>query len=91
MLVKEAGEEAAGCIMSTLTEPAVQAIENVAADLAVQAAANAVGPRNGIDTGQLFAVGVTGGRPRCPAVSAPWSEALRDHERHVGGRLAPPS
>lgn len=59
-LVKEAGEEAAGCIMSTLTEPAVQAIENVAADLAVQAAANAVGLQNGIDTGQAVHAGKEG-------------------------------
>ncbi|MEU9331840.1 DUF6531 domain-containing protein [Streptomyces sp. NPDC048290] len=59
-LIKEAGEEAVGYIMAALTEPAVSAIENVAADLAVQIGANALGLQNGIDTGQAVRAGQDG-------------------------------
>lgn len=60
-LIKEAGEEAVGLILSALAEPATTAIANFAADLAdVQTGANAMGRQNGIDAGQAAQAGKDG-------------------------------
>ncbi|WP_051856618.1 DUF6531 domain-containing protein [Streptomyces sp. NRRL S-1868] len=59
-LIKEAGEEAVGLILSALAEPATTAIADIAADLAVQAGANAMGLQKGIDTGQAVQAGKDG-------------------------------
>ncbi|MFD3534628.1 DUF6531 domain-containing protein [Streptomyces sp. NPDC058664] len=66
-------EEAVGHIVGVMTEPAVAALENMAADLVVQIGMDALGVQNGVDPGQtqqagkdglnLASVGGGGGRP----------------------------
>ena len=51
-ILKEMAEAAVSEIVATLTEPAVAAIENVVADLAIQTAMNVTGLQDGYDTGQ---------------------------------------
>ncbi len=51
-ILKEMAEAAVAEIVATLTEPAVAALENVAADLAIQTALNVTGVQGGYDAGQ---------------------------------------
>ncbi len=51
-ILKEMADAAVAEIVATLTEPAVAALENVVADLAIQTALNATGVQDGYDTGQ---------------------------------------
>ncbi|KIF76088.1 hypothetical protein QR77_23805 [Streptomyces sp. 150FB] len=59
-LIKEAAEEAVGYVVSAMTEPAVSALENLAADLVVQVAADAAGLQDGVDLGQAKKAGTDG-------------------------------
>ncbi|MFD7500487.1 DUF6531 domain-containing protein [Streptomyces sp. NPDC059850] len=59
-LVKECMEEAVGYIVAALTEPAVAALENLAADLVVQVGATAMGLQDGVDVGQAQQAGKDG-------------------------------
>ncbi|MQY16343.1 hypothetical protein SRB5_65410 [Streptomyces sp. RB5] len=51
-LIKEAAQAAVEYILSALAEPAVAALEGMAADLVIQVAANALDLQDGIDAGQ---------------------------------------
>ncbi|MGA5873955.1 RHS repeat-associated core domain-containing protein [Streptomyces cinereoruber] len=59
-ILKEMAEAAVAEIVATLTEPAVAAIENIVADLAIQTALNAAGVQNGYDTDQTVQAGKDG-------------------------------
>ncbi|MFE7624389.1 RHS repeat-associated core domain-containing protein [Streptomyces sp. NPDC057509] len=52
-VIKECLEEVVSYIVSALTEPAVAALENMAADLAVQLGANVLGLQDGVDMSQV--------------------------------------
>ncbi|WP_424920718.1 hypothetical protein [Streptomyces sp. wa13] len=56
-ILKEMAEAAVSEIVATLTEPAVAAIENIVADLAVQTALNVAGVQEGYDRGQTAQAG----------------------------------
>jgi RHS repeat-associated protein len=72
-ILKEMADAAVAEVVAILTEPAVAALENVAADLAVQTALNVAGVQDGYDTSQtgqaakeglrLASTGVAGGGP----------------------------
>ncbi|WTT07466.1 hypothetical protein OHB11_06725 [Streptomyces zaomyceticus] len=53
-------EEAVGHIVGVMTEPAVSALENMAADLVVQLGADALGLQDGVDLGQTRQAGKDG-------------------------------
>ncbi|MER5312847.1 RHS repeat-associated core domain-containing protein [Streptomyces sp. NPDC002773] len=53
-------EEAVGHIVGVMTEPAVAALENMAADLVVQIGMDALGVQNGVDLGQTREAGKDG-------------------------------
>ncbi|GGQ01984.1 RHS repeat-associated core domain-containing protein [Streptomyces roseolilacinus] len=59
-ILKEMADAAVAEIVATLTEPAVAALENVAADLAIQTALNMTGVQNGYNTGQTAQAGKEG-------------------------------
>ncbi|MFC8827386.1 hypothetical protein ACFT9I_18815 [Streptomyces sp. NPDC057137] len=59
-ILKEMAEAAVAEIVARLTEPAVAAIENIVADLAIQTAFNVAGVQDGIDTGQAAQAGKDG-------------------------------
>ncbi|RNF87767.1 DUF6531 domain-containing protein [Streptomyces botrytidirepellens] len=59
-LIKECAEEAVGYIVAALTEPAVAALENLAADLVVQVGSTAMGLQDGVDLGQAQQAGKEG-------------------------------
>ncbi|MFF4105679.1 DUF6531 domain-containing protein [Streptomyces sp. NPDC001903] len=59
-LIKECVEEAVGYIVSALTEPAVAALEGMAADLVVQLGSMALGFQDGVDLGQTGKAGKDG-------------------------------
>lgn len=59
-LIKEGAEEAVGYVVSALTEPAVAALENLAADLVVQLGATAMGLQDGVDLDQAKKAGADG-------------------------------
>ncbi|MFD9873294.1 WXG100-like domain-containing protein [[Kitasatospora] papulosa] len=59
-VIKECMEEVVGYIVSAMTEPAVAALENMAADLVVQIGANAMGLQNGVDMNQVGQSGKEG-------------------------------
>ncbi|MFJ5099837.1 RHS repeat-associated core domain-containing protein [Streptomyces sp. NPDC088554] len=61
-LIKECMEEAVGYLVAALTEPAVAALENMAAELVIQLGANALGVRDGVDLGQVGQSGKEGFR-----------------------------
>ncbi|CAO0830776.1 ESX-1 secretion-associated protein EspA/EspE-like domain-containing protein OS=Streptomyces microflavus OX=1919 GN=Smic_36540 PE=4 SV=1 [Streptomyces microflavus] len=76
-VIKECLEEVVGYIVSALTEPAVAALENMAADLAVQIGANMLGLQNGVDMNQVgqsgregFNEGVAGAKESLQLASA---------------------
>lgn len=59
-VIKECMEEVVAYIVSAMTEPAVAALENMAADLAVQAGATALGLQDGVDVNQVGQAGKDG-------------------------------
>ncbi|MFD7705464.1 RHS repeat-associated core domain-containing protein [Streptomyces caelestis] len=59
-ILKEMAEEAVAEIVATLTQPAVAAIENVVADLAIQTTLNIAGVQDGYNTGQTMQAGKDG-------------------------------
>ncbi|WP_432111779.1 YwqJ-related putative deaminase [Streptomyces sp. YPW6] len=59
-ILKEMAEAAVAEIVATLTEPAVAAIEDVVADLAIQAALNVAGAQDGVDVDQAVRAGAGG-------------------------------
>ncbi|RNF84678.1 RHS repeat-associated core domain-containing protein [Streptomyces botrytidirepellens] len=59
-LIKECGEEAVGYVTAALTEPAVAALEGMAADLVVQVGASALGLQDGVDLDQAKQAGKEG-------------------------------
>ncbi|QXE35643.1 DNA/RNA non-specific endonuclease [Streptomyces sp. GMY02] len=61
-LIREAADEAVGYIVAAMTEPAVAALENLAADLVVQLGATAMGLQDGVDLGQARQAGTDGFR-----------------------------
>ncbi|MFF3753488.1 DUF6531 domain-containing protein [Streptomyces sp. NPDC002018] len=76
-LIKEGAEEAVGYLVSAMTEPAVAALENLAADLVVQLGATAMGVQSGVDLDQArragadgFAEGVQGSKDAMHLASA---------------------
>lgn len=76
-IIKECMEEVVGYIVSALTEPAVAALENMAADLAVQVGANMLGLQDGVDMNQVgqsgkegFNEGVAGAKDSLQLASA---------------------
>ncbi|MFE2451122.1 DUF6531 domain-containing protein [[Kitasatospora] papulosa] len=76
-VIKECMEEVVGYIVSAMTEPAVAALENMAADLVVQIGANAMGLQNGVDMNQVgqsgkegFKEGVEGAKDSLQLASA---------------------
>lgn len=76
-VIKECMEEVVGYIVSAMTEPAVAALENMAADLVVQIGASAMGLQNGVDMNQVgqsgkegFKEGVEGAKDSLQLASA---------------------
>ncbi|OKK16831.1 type IV secretion protein Rhs [Streptomyces sp. CB00455] len=59
-LIKECVEEAVGYIVSAMTEPAVAALEGMAADLVVQLGSMALGLQDGVDLDQAKTAGKDG-------------------------------
>lgn len=59
-ILKEMAEAAVAEIVATLTQPAVAAIENVVADLAIQTALNVAGVQDGYNTDQTVQAGKDG-------------------------------
>lgn len=59
-ILKEMAEAAVAEIVATLTEPAVAAIENIVADLAIQTAMNVAGVQDGYNTDQTVQAGKDG-------------------------------
>lgn len=59
-ILKEMAEAAVAEIVAVLTEPAVAAIENVVADLAIQTALNLAGVQDGVEIGQAVRAGKEG-------------------------------
>lgn len=59
-ILKEMAEAAVAEIVAILTEPAVAAIEDVVADLAIQTALNVAGVQDGVDIGQAVRAGNVG-------------------------------
>lgn len=59
-LIKECVEEAVGYIVAAMTEPAVAALEGMAADLVVQLGSVALGFQDGVDLGQTGKAGKEG-------------------------------
>nr|WP_257134869.1 DUF6531 domain-containing protein [Streptomyces sp. wa1063] len=76
-IIKECMEEVVGYIVAALTEQAVAALENMAADLAVQVGANMLGLQDGVDMNQVgqsgkegFNEGVAGAKDSLQLASA---------------------
>ncbi|MFJ2113097.1 RHS repeat-associated core domain-containing protein [Streptomyces sp. NPDC087850] len=92
-ILKEMAEAAVSEIVATLTQPAVAALENIAADLAIQTALNVTGVQDGYSTAQtvqagkdglqLASAGALGGR-------GPGGGPEIDHDAHgrAGTKLA---
>ncbi|MEV8389788.1 MULTISPECIES: YwqJ-related putative deaminase [unclassified Streptomyces] len=84
-ILKEMAEAAVAEIVATLTEPAVAAIENVVADLAIQTALNVVGVQNGINTDQTVQAGKDGLQLNSapgPGGPGPGGGPVIDHDAH---------
>lgn len=85
-ILKEMAEAAVAEIVATLTEPAVAAIENIVADLAIQTALNVAGVQDGYDTEQTKQAGKDGlqlnsaGGPTGPGPGGRGPEI--DHDAH---------
>ncbi|MGW8764973.1 DUF6531 domain-containing protein [Streptomyces sp. NPDC055815] len=97
-LIKECVEEAVGYVVAALTEPAVAALEGMAADLVVQLGAMAIGLQDGVDLDQTqdagkegFKDGVQSGKEALQLASAggggPQGSGLKnlhiEHEEHT--------
>ncbi|MGW6238845.1 DUF6531 domain-containing protein [Streptomyces sp. NPDC055094] len=84
-ILREMAEAAVSEIVATLTEPAVAAIENIVADLAIQTAMNAAGVQDGYNTDQTVRAGKDGlqinsaGGPSRPAAGG---GPEIDHDAH---------
>ncbi|MEJ8636444.1 DUF6531 domain-containing protein [Streptomyces sp. MS2.AVA.5] len=84
-ILKEMVEAAVSEIVATLTEPAVAAIENIVADLAIQTALNVAGVQDGYNTDQTVQAGKDGmqinsaGGPTGPG---PGGGPEIDHDAH---------
>ncbi|MFD8470025.1 YwqJ-related putative deaminase [Streptomyces cyaneofuscatus] len=94
-ILKEMAEAAVAEIVAMLTEPAVAALENVVADLAIQATLNLAGVQEGIDTDRAVRAGQEGLQLNSAAGSGgtgpgPGDGAVVDHSAHktVGTHLA---
>ncbi|WP_193563998.1 YwqJ-related putative deaminase [Streptomyces sp. L-9-10] len=84
-ILKEMAEAAVAEIVATLTQPAVAAIENVVADLAIQTALNVTGVRDGYRTDQTVKAGVEGLRLNSadgPTGPVPGGDLEIDHDAH---------
>ncbi|MFE5512398.1 DUF6531 domain-containing protein [Streptomyces sp. NPDC056529] len=84
-ILKEMAEAAVAEIVATLTEPAVAAIENIVADLAIQTALNAAGVQNGYNTDQTVQAGKDGLRLNSaggPTGPGPGGGPEIDHHAH---------
>ncbi|MFD7088690.1 hypothetical protein [Streptomyces sp. NPDC059883] len=78
-------EAAVAEIVATLTQPAVAAIENVVADLAIQTALNVTGVQDGYRTDQTVKAGVEGLRLNSadgPTGPVPGGDLEIDHDAH---------
>ncbi|MFB8036099.1 DUF6531 domain-containing protein [Streptomyces sp. NPDC056004] len=83
-ILKEMAEMAIEEIVTTLTEPAVAAIENIVADLAIQTALNVTGVQDGYDTRQTAQAGKDGLQLNSAGGSGPGPGAgiKVDHDAH---------
>ncbi|MER6996959.1 YwqJ-related putative deaminase [Streptomyces sp. NPDC000410] len=91
-VLKEMAEAAVAEIVATLTEPAVAALENIVADLAIQATFNVLGVQDGYDAGQTVQAGKEGLRINSaggPGGGGPGGGPVIDHDAHTtaGGKL----
>ncbi|MBV7672115.1 RHS domain-containing protein [Streptomyces halstedii] len=88
-ILKEMAEMAVEEIVTTLTEPAVAAIENIVADLAIQTALNVAGVQDGYDSGQTAQAGKDGLQLNSAGGSAlgPGTGMEIDHEAHGKARM----
>ncbi|URM89986.1 hypothetical protein LUW75_08310 [Streptomyces sp. MRC013] len=85
-ILKDMAEAAVGEIVTVLTEPAVAAIENVVADLAIQTALNAAGVQNGYDVGRTERAAQDGLRLDSaddPSGPGPGGGPRIDHDAHA--------
>jgi RHS repeat-associated protein len=93
-ILKEMAEAAVAEIVATLTEPAVAAIENIVADLAIQTALNVAGVQNGYNTDQTVQAGKdalqinSAGGPTGPAGGGRGPEIDHDAHGNAGTHLA---
>ncbi|MFD3440239.1 DUF6531 domain-containing protein [Streptomyces sp. NPDC058685] len=92
-ILKEMAEAAVSEIVATLTQPAVAAIENVVADLAIQTAMNIAGVQDGYDKDQTVKAGKEGLQLNSapgPGGPGPGGGPVIDHDAHgnVGMHLA---
>ncbi|NKY13332.1 RHS repeat protein [Streptomyces somaliensis DSM 40738] len=82
-IMKEMADAAVAEIVATLTAPAVAAIENIVADLAIQTALNAAGVQNGYDTGRTAQAGKDGLQLNSAGPGAgPGGGPKIDHDAH---------
>ncbi|MER6994455.1 RHS repeat-associated core domain-containing protein [Streptomyces sp. NPDC000410] len=91
-VLKEMADLAVAEIVAILTEPAVAALENIAADLAIQVALNVVGVQDGYDAGQTVQAGKEGLQINSaggPGGGGPGGGPVIDHDAHgkAGGKL----
>ncbi|MGA5874044.1 DUF6531 domain-containing protein [Streptomyces cinereoruber] len=92
-ILKEMAEAAVAEIVATLTEPAVAAIENIVADLAIQTALNVAGVQDGYDADRTAQAGKDGLRINSaggPTGPGPGGGPEIDHHAHskTGTHLA---
>ncbi|MEU9858886.1 RHS repeat-associated core domain-containing protein [Streptomyces sp. NPDC047974] len=92
-ILKEMADAAVAEIVATFTEPAVAAIENIVADLAIQTAMNVAGVQNGYDAGQTAQAckeGLQLNSAGGASVPGPRSGPEIDHDAHrkAGTHLA---
>ncbi|MDQ0946064.1 RHS repeat-associated core domain-containing protein [Streptomyces sp. V1I1] len=84
-ILKEMAEAAVSEIVATLTQPAVAAIENVVADLAIQTAMNVAGVQDGYNTDQTVQAGKDGLQLNSadgPGGQGPGAGPVIDHDAH---------
>ncbi|MER6994866.1 RHS repeat-associated core domain-containing protein [Streptomyces sp. NPDC000410] len=92
-VLKEMADLAVAEIVAILAEPAVAALENIAADLAIQVALNVVGVQDGYDAGQTVQAGKEGLQINSaggPGGGGPGGGPVIDHDAHgtAGGKLS---
>ncbi|MFJ9806556.1 RHS repeat-associated core domain-containing protein [Streptomyces wuyuanensis] len=84
-ILKEMAEAAVAEIVATLTEPAVAAIENIVADLAIQTAFNVAGVQDGYNTDRTVQAGKDGlqlNSAAGPTGPGPGGGPEIDHDAH---------